>query len=120
MERNPYLKESDLKEKEHFPVYVFFNMISENSFLDVYESFSKGIGRGIEFAVCLFPDDIDIPSEKFDGVEFSLHSGEEVVIDYSTFYFYLNKACERYLELHNGDKEILKTLIEKIKQKFTC
>jgi len=120
LELNPYIKESDLLTETHYPIYAFFNIIPENDFIEVCENFSKGIGRGIEFAVCLFPNDIDIPSEKFDGVEFSLHSGEEVVIDYSTFYFYLKKACERYLHLHNSDKEKLISLLEKIKQKFKC
>jgi len=109
-----------MKQKKHFPVYVFFNMISENDFLDIYESFSKGIGRGIEVAVCLFPDNVDIETDKFDGVEFSLHSGEEVVIDYSTFYFYLNKACKRYLQIHNSDQKKLMALLRKIKQRFNC
>ena len=120
MEKNPYIKELNLRQKDHFPVYVFFNMISENNFLDVCESFSKGIGRGIEFGVCLFPDDIDIDSDKFDGVEFSLHSGEEVVVDYKTFYYYLNKACERYIQTHPVDKPKIEILLEMIRERFKC
>jgi hypothetical protein len=120
LEKNSYIKESDLKRKEHFPIYVFFNMMSESDFMDACESFSKGIGRGIEFGACLFPDDVDIEADKFDGVEFSLYSGEEVVVDYQTFYYYLSKACECYIKTHQADEEKIEMLLEKIKERFKC
>ena len=109
-------------QQEHFPVFVFFNMISDNDFLDVCESFSKGMGRGIQFAVCLFSDDVDIELDKFDGVEFSLHTGEEVVVDYQTFYYYLNKACERYIQIHPDpvNKNKIEILLGIIKERFKC
>lgn len=69
-----------------------------------------GIGQGIEVAVCLFLDDAE-------GVEFSLHSGEEIVVDYSTFYWYLNKACERYVLLHPADGEKVKEYLDTIEAK---
>lgn len=113
MEKNPYLKKLDLKKDDHFPIYVFFNLIKEKEFLEVCDNFSKGIGQGIEIAVCLFLDDIN------RGVEFSLHSGEEVIVDYSTFYWYLNKACQRYVELHPTDNQKIKEYLSSIKTKFT-
>jgi len=118
LERNPFIKKSDLQKDEHFPIYVFFNLIKEGDFLEVCKNFSKGIGQGIEVAVCLFLDDVDIEANEFDGVEFSLHSGEEIVVDYSTFYWYLNKACQRYIELHPADNEEVKEYLNMIKVKF--
>lgn len=111
MEKNPFIKLTDLQEEEYYPIYVFFNSINKNKFLKVCENFSKGIGQGIEVAVCLFLDDVV-------GVEFSLQSGEEVVVDYSTFCWYLNKACERYVMLCPADNEKIKEYLEIIKFKF--
>ncbi len=118
MERNPFIKKLDLQKEEHFPIYVFFNLIKESEFLEVCKNFSKGIGKGIEVAVCLFLDDVAIEANKLGGVEFSLHSGDEVVVDYSTFYWYLNKACQRYVELRPADNEIVKEYLNLIKVKF--
>ena len=114
LERNPFIKKTDLQKEEHFPIYVFFNLINENEFLKVCENFSKGIGQGIEVAVCLFLDE----EKKQGDVEFSLHSGEEIVVDYSTFYWYLNKACQRYVKLHPTDNDKVKEYLNKIKIKY--
>lgn len=118
MEKNPYIKESELRQKEHFPIYVFFNLIKDKEFLEVCNNFSKGIGQGIEVAVCLFLDDVDLKAGEIRGVEFSLHSGEEVIVNYSTFYWYLNKACQRYLELNPADSQKVSEYLNKIKSRF--
>lgn len=119
MEKNPYIKKSDLQHKEHFPIYVFFNLIKEKEFLEVCNNFSKGIGQGIEVAVCLFLDDVNTKTGKIGDVEFSLHSGEEVVVNYSTFYWYLDKACQQYIELHPTDSQKVKEYLNKIKSNHT-
>lgn len=119
MEKNPYIKKSELRQKKHFPIYVFFNLIKEKEFLEVCNNFSKGIGQGIEVAVCLFLDDVNIKSGEIGGVEFSLHSGEEVIVNYSTFYWYLNKACQRYLELNPADRQKVSEYLNKIKSRYT-
>lgn len=118
LERNPFIKKLELQKDEHFPIYVFFNLIKESEFLEVCKSFSNGVGQGIEVAVCLFLEDTAIEANKIRGVEFSLHSGEEIVVDYSTFYWYLNKACQRYAELHPADNEKIKEYLNVIKVKF--
>ena len=95
-------------------------MLSERNFTEVCEGFLRGTGRGIEYAVCLFPNDIDIESERFEGVEFSLHSGEEVIVDYAVFCHYLGLVCNRYI-LSNGDSRgTVALLLDKIRQKYNC
>lgn len=118
MERNPYIKEYDLQQEEHFPIYVFFNLIKEKEFLEVCNNFSKGIGQGIEVATCLFLDEADNNENKTGGVEFSLHSGEEVEVNYSIFYWYFNKACQRYVELRPDDGQKIKEYLNTIKFRF--
>lgn len=118
MERNPYIKESDLQREEHFPIYVFFNLIKEKEFLEVCNNFSKGIGQGIEVATCVFLNEADDKKNKTGRVEFSLHSGEEVVVNSSIFYWYFNKVCKRYVELRPDDGQKTKEYLGIIKFRF--
>nr|WP_255295600.1 ribonuclease toxin immunity protein CdiI [Bacillus cereus] len=42
-------------------------------------------------------DEYDIANgDSFEGVEFALYSGDEVIIDYQTLYHYFKKMCEGY------------------------
>ena len=119
MEKNPYIKKMDLQKEEHFPIYIFFNLIKEREFLHVCDNFSKGIGQGIEIAVCLFLDEAETKTDKYGSVEFSLYSGEEVIVNYSTFYWYLDKACQRYVELHPNDEQKIEGYLNAIKSRFS-
>lgn len=104
------LNENELLDKSHFPVLMVMNMISEKRFLGILESISKGTGFGEEYGACTLPDDLDefdkANGEELDGVEFGLYSGEEVVIDYQTFYYYLKNLCDKYIKnnLEQTDK----------------
>lgn len=64
------------------------DMLSDDRFIRVLEGISKGRGFGENYGACVFPDDLDeydlAISGTFDGVEFGLHSGEEILIDYKT------------------------------------
>jgi hypothetical protein len=104
----------------HIPVIVFFSIISnKGQFVHIIEHLSNGNGYGYEFAVCLFPDDVTVDSEKFgDGVEFSLHSGEAVVLSYEEFYYYLKKACMRYLEKYSEEQDVINRILEKVRKRY--
>lgn len=117
MKRDFRLFELDQLDSDHFPVIAFFNAISNSDFKDVVEQLSLGIGRGINAAVCTFPDDLDPDEDMFDGVMFSLHN-EEVVVDYQTFFHYLKKACNFYLVDFPDDKDIIESYLSKIKEKY--
>jgi len=114
------LHEADRLQDAHLPVIVFFSVISDKSrFVRIIDQLSNGIGYGFEFAVCTFPDDIEAESEKFgDGVEFSLHSGESVVISYQEFYYYLKKACMNYLKKYPEKKDVVNEIFEKVRKRY--
>ena len=64
-------------------------------------------------------DEYEIASRGgFDGVEFGLHNGEEVVVDHATFYYYLQKSCDVYLSEYPQDKEVITSLLQKVKDRF--
>lgn len=116
------LNEDELLDKSHLPVLIVMNMISEKRFLGILESISKGIGFGEEYGACTLPDDLDefdkANGEELDGVEFGLHSGEEVVIDYETFYYYLKKLCDKYIKNNLEQVDLVKGFLEDYSNKF--
>lgn len=105
----------------HLPVIVFFSVISDKSrFIRIIDQLSNGIGYGFEFAICTFPDDVEEESERFgDGVEFSLHSGESVVISYEEFYYYFKKACMTYLKKYPEKKGAVNRILEKVRKRYS-
>lgn len=114
------LHEEDMLKDTHSPVIGFFSVISDKSrFIPILDHLSNGNGYGYNFAVCLFPDDVTVESEKFgDGVEFSLDNGEAVVISYEEFYWYLKKACMNYLKKYPADAAAICAILEKTKKRF--
>lgn len=114
------LHETDMLQETHLPVIVFFSVISDKSrFVRIIDHLSNGFGYGFEFAVCLFPDDVTVDSEKFgDGVEFSLHSGEAVVVSYEEFYYYLKKASINYLKKYPEERNAINRILEKVRKRY--
>lgn len=108
LKRLDLLTEKDLIDDSHYPVQMLFNDIYTDQFPDtVINYIAKGNGFGTEYGACVFPDDLDeydiATGGKFDGVELGLHNGDEILLDYDTFYSYLKKVCERYL-IENSDE----------------
>ena len=116
------LNESELRDKSHFPVLMVMNMISEKRFLTVLEAISQGNGFGEEYGACTFPDDLDefdkANGETLDGIEFGLHSGDEIVIDFRTFYYYLNIVCNKFLKTNSEQTDKVNELLENYTNKF--
>lgn len=116
------LIEDELLDKSHLPVLMVMNMISEKKFIKVLEAISKGIGFGEEYGACTLPDDLDefdkANGEDLDGVEFGLHNGEEVIIDYQTFYYYLSILSDKYINQNIEQATIVKTLLANYSKKF--
>jgi len=114
------LHEEDMQKDTHSPVIAFFSVISNRRrFVEIIEQLSNGIGVGFEFAVCLFPDDDDLESEKFgDGIEFSLHSGEAVVLSYEEFYWYLKKACMNYTGKYPDEEVVIQPILERVRERY--
>ncbi len=116
------LNEEVLLDKNHLPVLMILNAINEGRFLGVLEAISKGIGFGVESGACTFPDDLDefdkANEVELSGIEFGLYSGEEVVIDYQTLYYYLKNLCDKYIEKKLLHTDIVKGFLADYTNKF--
>ena len=120
--KNCRLNEDELLDKSHLPVLMIMNMVSEKRFLIVLEAISKGNGFGEEYGVCTFPDDLDefdkVNGEELVGVEFGLYSGEEIVIDFKTFYYYLKIICAKFLKTHSEQANIVHAFLKDYTNRF--
>lgn len=120
MKREFRLKEIDLLKSEHFPVQAIFNMVSDDRFIQVIKSISEGHGFGENYGACVFPDDLDeyeiATRGVLKGVEFGLHNGETVILDYQMLYYYLEKVCNGYIEDFPQKKED----IDRMLAQFRC
>ncbi|MDV6036128.1 ribonuclease toxin immunity protein CdiI [Bacillus sp. SM-B1] len=101
MQREFRLKDEDLLDLTHFPIKAAFDMVDHGIFSKVINSVCEGVGFGEEYGACTFPGDLDeydiANGDSFEGVEFVLYSGDEVIIDYQTLYHYLKK-CARVIQ----------------------
>ncbi|MBC1499829.1 hypothetical protein HB943_04375 [Listeria weihenstephanensis] len=122
MKKEAWLKGTDLLDSSHYPVQGVFNMICDNRFIKIIGYISEGVGFGEEYGACMFPRDLDeydiANGEGFDGVEFGLHSGEESVLDYQTFYIYLKKTCENYTEKYPEATNQLREYVDWYSKKY--
>lgn len=120
--KNFRLNENELLDKSHLPILMIMNMIDEKRFLTVLEAISKGNGFGEEYGACTLPDDLDefdkANGEALDGVEFGLYNGEEVVIDFQTFYYYLKIICDRYIKGNFEQANIVNGFLVDYSKKF--
>ena len=116
------LNEDELLDKSHLPVLLIMNMISETRFLVVLEAISKGNGFGEVYGVCTLPDDLDefdkANGERLEGVEFAVYNGQEIVIDFQTFYHYLNVLCDKFIKINPEQTNIVNTLLMDYTKRF--
>lgn len=119
---NCRLNEDELLDKSHLPVLMIMNMISEKRFLTVLEAISQGNGFGEEYGACTLPDDLDefdkANGEELDGVEFGMYSGEEIVIDFQTFYHYLKIICDKFLETNSEQTNTVNAFLKDYTNRF--
>lgn len=98
------------------PVQVFFNAISDNSFIRILKGFSAGVGAGFDIAACTFPGDLDEYEDPLAGIEFSLPDGESVILSFHDFFDILIQVCSVYMQDHPEDETVIKELQDKIKK----
>lgn len=117
------IKENQLISESHFPLKIIFNEIENERFLNVIKVVCNGEGFGVEAGACLFPNDLDAfdiaQGNGFVGVEFGLYSGEEIVITYKEFYFYLEIICESYLIDFPEEKEFVKEKLRNYRKLYS-
>ena len=116
------LKEEELLKKEHIIVSSVFGILNDNDFIKTLEWVSKGYGFSYDYVGCTFPDDQDeydiFTYGKLEGVEFWTHGGEEIVIDYNAFYYYLKKSCDWYVSIYPNDTETVNNLLANFRELF--
>ncbi len=116
------VKEKQLINEEQFPVKIILDGVEDERFLDIINVTSKGEGFGVEAGACLFPNDLDAydisQGNGFIGVEFGLYSGEEIVISYEEFYYYLEIICKSFLLDFPNEKEVIEKKLEEYKQLY--
>ncbi|MCL1852415.1 MAG: ribonuclease toxin immunity protein CdiI [Peptococcaceae bacterium] len=114
MKRDFRLQDTEMLCEEHFPVQAVFNAVNDTRFIKVIQGISQGQGFGENYGACVFPgdlDDYDIEMGVFEGVEFGLHNGDEILLDYPTFYYYLKKVCDGYVQEYPQEQEIIVSLL---------
>lgn len=112
------LTESQMLKDDHFPVVAFFNAITDDNFVKMIEHLSTGVGYGINAVDCTFPNDLEPDEEPFEGVMFALHD-EEIIVDYQTFYYYLEQACNMHLKEFPQDEEAISNILKRIVEKYS-
>jgi hypothetical protein len=124
MEREFRIKDKDLLKDNHFPIQAIFNMVSDERFIKVIEGISQGKGFGENYGACVFEGDLDEyeleTNGAFDGAEFGLHSGQEIIIDYKSLEYYLKIICNEYILDFPESKSQLNQLLKDFEQRFIC
>ena len=119
MKRECRLNDSDMLAEGLFPLQEVFNSIRDKAFIKTIRPLCHGTGFGVEFGACTLPGDLDdydkVMYGSLYGIEFGLHDGQSVVVDYQIFYYYLKKACEAYVRSHPKDKDEIKSIIDEVK-----
>ncbi len=94
------IDDKELLHKKHFPVKALFDMVDDTRLIDVIKGISRGMGFGENYGACVFWNDLDDYDKemtiKYEGAEFGLHNGEEVIIGYEDLYHYLFLICDKY------------------------
>jgi hypothetical protein len=91
---------------------VFFNCVSDDSFVHVVDLLTSGVGCRINDAACTFPDDLDPGEISFVGVKFSLFE-DSVVLSVVELKEFLTVLCRDHIANFPGDKEILSQFLSR-------
>ena len=122
MNRKFRIEESELLEKNHYPVKVLFDMVSDERFKKVILGISDGIGFGENYGACVFWNDLDdydkLNTEEYEGAEFGLNNGEEVIINPKELFYYLNIICTKYCNDYPDERKWIMNMIEEYKEKI--
>ena len=116
------IETEELLNESHYPVKALFDMVSDIRFVQVLEGITNGIGFGENYGACVFWNELDDYDkqhlEKYEGAEFGLHSGEEIIIGYRDLLYYLNIICRGYCDDFPEEKERVNKLLGNYKLKY--
>lgn len=115
------IEEDELLKTNHYPVKVLFDMVSDRRFKKVIFGISNGIGFGENYGACVFWNDLDdydkTNTEIYDGAEFGLNNGEEVIITSKELFYYLNVICKKYCDDYPDERVEVMNILEIYKKK---
>lgn len=78
-------------------------------------------GFGENYGACNFWNDVDEYDKEntpfYEGAEFGLHNGEDVIIGYKELLYYLEIVCAGYCEDHPEDSKIIREYINNFKHR---
>lgn len=116
------INENELLNRKQFPVKALFDMVSNERFIKVIRGISQGVGFGENYGACVFWNDLDeydkSNTDKYEGAEFGLHNGEEIIINYDDLYHYLKIVCNKFIEDYPEQKDETELILSDYKKKF--
>lgn len=116
------IEDEELINKNHFPIKALFDMVSDIRFVQVIDGISKGIGFGENYGACVFWNDLDDydkeNNEQYDGAEFGLNNGEEIIIGYQDLFYYLIIVCNKYCKQFPERTEEINKILDNYKKKY--
>lgn len=114
MKRDFRIEEKELLSPNHYPVKVLFDMVSDERFEKVVKGLCNKTGFGENYGACVFWDDLDdydkTCTEFYEGAEFGLNNGDEVIISLKELLYYLNIVCNKYIQEFGNKGNVLKWL----------
>lgn len=121
MNRKFRIEDNELLQQNHYPVKVLFNMVSDERFKRVILGICNNVGFGENYGACVFWDDLDdydkSNTEFYEGAEFGLNNGEEVIINKKELLYYMDIVCKKYCEDYLENKEEIIKLLDIYKEK---
>lgn len=105
------------------PMINYFDNLQDSKFMEVMSLFSKDLGFGNEYHICLFASSWHPQEEGYfeSGVQFVDVTGRDeksIIVDYSTFYKYFRITCEDYLTRHPQDRKKIEEGLKVIRDRY--
>ncbi|WP_273130521.1 ribonuclease toxin immunity protein CdiI [Bacillus weihaiensis] len=107
-------------------VNLYYIHMGDAKFLRTLKAYSEGQGYGDEYARFVFANYYEKWEEDYfgeEGIAYYINSpvvdeDKEVILDYQTFYQFLEEDCELYVQSHPADLETVNDYLAKIKERY--
>ena len=117
-----YLKEEDLLKPEQFPAVALINEAANSDLFEFVENLNRGIGSGYDYSNCSFWNEMDeydqLFTPRFDGLLLNNESGEEIIVPYKDFLYYLEILYSRLMHTNFSRLSDLRNLLDNCKTKY--
>ncbi len=122
MKKKFRIEDEELINKSHFPIKAVFDMVSDARFMEVLTGLSRGRGFGENYGACVFWNDLDDYDKEYtpqyEGAEFGLHNGEQIIIGYQDLFYYLTIICKKYCKEFPEETRKVETLLNSCKEQY--